>query len=62
MPERFLPFSEVQKITGGKSRTTIWRWEKAGLFPKHRKIGPNTNGWPESEVNAWVESQSLSAA
>lgn len=57
MCKRFLRWLEVQKRTGGASRVTIWRWERKGLFPKRRKIGPNMVGWPEDEIDAWVESR-----
>ncbi len=28
----------------GVSRTTYWRWEKAGIVPKRFSLGPNTKG------------------
>ena len=28
----------------GVSRTTYWRWEKAGIVPKRIQLGPNTKG------------------
>ena len=59
--DRFILDSEIRNITG-KSRATIWRWERAGLFPKRRKIGPNRIGWLESEVAAWVASRTASKA
>ena len=37
------------------SRTTIWRLEKAGAFPTRVKIGKNSVGWLESEVDRWVD-------
>lgn len=36
-------------------RTTIWRWEKKGDFPKRRKLGSNTVGWLKSEVQQWMK-------
>jgi len=36
------------------SRTTIWRLEKEGKFPKRRQIGNHAVGWIESEVLAWI--------
>lgn len=57
MTEKLLYFPEVQEITGGKSRVTIWRWEKAGEFPKHRKIGKRSVAWLSSEVDAWLQSK-----
>lgn len=38
----------------GLSRSTIWRLERAGKFPKHFNIGPNSIGWLESEVDAFI--------
>jgi prophage regulatory protein len=41
----------------GISRVTLWRWERAGLIPRKRKLGPNTIGWLEPEVEAWLASR-----
>lgn len=53
IPMRFLRFMDVRERTG-LSRTTIWRLERRGIFPKHRRISPNVVGWLEQEVNAWM--------
>jgi len=53
----FILLPDVLEITGGKSRTTIWRWIRAGIFPKPRKLGPNSNGWLRSEIATWVQSR-----
>ncbi|MDY7091575.1 MAG: AlpA family phage regulatory protein [Acidobacteriota bacterium] len=45
----------------GISRVTLWRWERAGMVPKKRKIGPNTVGWLESEILEWLESRPTSS-
>jgi len=37
------------------SRTTIWRMERAGDFPKRIQISANRIGWLEADVDAWVE-------
>ena len=37
------------------SDATIWRREKMGLFPKRIKLGGNSVGWLESEINGWIE-------
>lgn len=39
------------------SRTTLWRWMRAGLFPKRVQIGPNTVGWWEDEIDDWLKSR-----
>lgn len=54
--DRFVLKNEVLKITG-KSYPTIWRWVKAGIFPAPKKIGPNSIGWLESDIRAWLESK-----
>ena len=36
---------------------TVWRWERAGVFPRRVRIGSNTVAWPESEVAAWCEAR-----
>ncbi len=51
--ERLLRFPQVKEITG-LSRTTVWRWEKAGKFPKSRAMSSRMTVWKESEVLEWL--------
>ena len=37
------------------SDATIWRMEKKNRFPRRIKLGGNSVGWFESEVNEWLE-------
>ncbi|MDZ4821587.1 MAG: AlpA family phage regulatory protein [Planctomycetota bacterium] len=37
------------------SRTTIWRLERQGKFPRRFKIGSKSVGWLENEVEDWVK-------
>lgn len=39
------------------SRSTIYRLERRGLFPKRRQISPGRIGWFESDVEAFLESR-----
>lgn len=39
----------------GLSDATIWRMEKKGDFPKRLRLGGNSCGWLETEVNQWIE-------
>jgi prophage regulatory protein len=39
----------------GLSTSTIWRYEKAGDFPRRVQLGPNSVGWVVEEVDAWLE-------
>lgn len=54
--ERILRLPEVMSTTG-ISASQIYRRAKAGTFPKPVKLGPNTSGWVESEVQAWVQAR-----
>jgi prophage regulatory protein len=58
MAERNLRTAETQARTG-LGRTTIWRLEKAGQFPRRRKIGNGIVAWLESEVDEWIRSRPI---
>lgn len=45
------------QLVSGLSRTTAWRLEKDGLFPRRRQLSPNAVGWLQTEVEAWVNSR-----
>ncbi len=53
--ERLLRVHEVMKLTG-LGRTTIWQLERAGEFPKHRKLTKHGRavGWWASDVARWI--------
>lgn len=53
---RVLRFQSVRERTG-LSRTTVWRLERRGAFPRHRRISLNAVGWLEHEVDAWISSR-----
>jgi prophage regulatory protein len=48
--------ADVARITG-LSRTTIWRLERQGRFPTRIRLGVNSVGWRDEEVQHWVESR-----
>lgn len=52
-PDRIIRSQEVTKITG-LSRTTLWRMEQTGDFPKRVSLGVGSVGWKLSEVEEWV--------
>ncbi len=56
IPLRFIRLDSVRDRTG-LSRSTIWRLERRGDFPKHRRISLNAVGWLEAEVDEWVLSR-----
>lgn len=36
------------------SPVTLWRWVKAGRFPKPYKLGPRMTAWKVEEIRAWM--------
>lgn len=38
----------------GLSDPTIYRMEKAGKFPQRLRLGGNSCGWLQSEVDGWI--------
>jgi prophage regulatory protein len=55
-PARLLRFPTVRERTG-LSRSTIWRLERRGEFPRHRRISANVVAWVETEVVDWIHSR-----
>lgn len=56
MSERLLRLGDVLDRTG-LSRTSLWRLEQAGDFPRRRRLGPNMVAWLESEITEWLQSR-----
>jgi prophage regulatory protein len=50
---RLIDLYEVVRRTG-LSRSTIYNYISAGLFPRPRKLGLRRVAWLESDVNAWI--------
>lgn len=50
--DRLLPWGRVRDIAG-ISRTTAWRLQQAGDFPKPVPVSPGRVCWWESELTAW---------
>jgi prophage regulatory protein len=53
VPLRLLRFVEVRQRTG-LSRSTIWRMERSGVFPRRVKVSVNVVAWREDEVTEWI--------
>lgn len=53
---KLLRFPAVRERTG-LSRSTIWRLERHGAFPRHRRISANAVAWVEEEVVSWIHSK-----
>ena len=52
IPRRMLNEKQVLEIVP-VGRTTLYRMEKAGRFPKSTYISPNRRVWFEDEIIAW---------
>jgi prophage regulatory protein len=53
---KILSPNDVVKITG-LSRTTIWREEKRGKFPKRVQLSERRVGFMEAEILNWAKSR-----
>ena len=51
--DRIVRSRELRNFVG-LSRSTIWRLERAGLFPHHIRLGPRAIGWRLSEILGWL--------
>jgi prophage regulatory protein len=50
--------AEVESLTG-LSRSSVYRLEAAGRFPKRRKLSARLVAWPRGEVIEWLESRPI---
>jgi prophage regulatory protein len=55
-PLKLLRFAAVRSRTG-LSRSTIWRLERRGAFPRHRRISANAVAWVDEEITDWIRSK-----
>jgi prophage regulatory protein len=55
---KLLGFSDLKEKKGiNWSRVHVSRQEKAGKFPKHVNLAPQSIGWIEEEIDAWIEAR-----
>ncbi len=54
--DRFIREPECRRVSG-LSRTTRWRLERRGEFPKRYAISPNGVAWLLSEILSWQTSR-----
>ena len=53
---KLLRFPAVRERTG-LSRSTIWRLERQGAFPRHHRISAHAVAWVEDDVAKWIRSK-----
>lgn len=58
MKDRYIRSDELTHMTG-LSLSTIYRFERNGVFPRRRVLGPNSVGWLESDINDWLTSRPI---
>lgn len=56
-PNRLVRLPQVSDLTG-LSRTSIYRLERAGEFPRRVRLGLRSVAWRESDVVAWITTRS----
>ena len=50
----FMRGPEVIRVLG-VARSTLWRWCKAGTFPRPVKLAERAVAWRRSDVERWIE-------
>ena len=50
---KIIRLQQVCKVTG-LSRTTLWRLERHGRFPRRIRLSRNSVGWDQAEVARWL--------
>ena len=55
--EKLLMTTEEVCRAVGLSRTTIWRLERRGEFPRRRQVSAQRVGWLRSQIVEFVESR-----
>ena len=50
----FIRPKQIKEVIG-LSEASVWRLEKAGKFPKRRKVGPGCVGWLYSELEEFIQ-------
>jgi prophage regulatory protein len=43
------------------SRSTLFRWERAGAFPARLRVGPGIVAWRKSDIDDWLRSRPAAA-
>ena len=56
VPLKLIRFPTVKDRTG-LSRSTIWRLQRTGAFPKHHRISANAVAWVEQDVVDWMRAK-----
>jgi prophage regulatory protein len=55
---KFLREPQVYALTG-LSKSTRWRLEKEGRFPKKRQLSAKSVGWLAQEIEEWIQTRNI---
>lgn len=55
---QFIRWAELEGMLPNLDRSTIWRWERRGIFPAHVTIGLRIVGWNRDEIEEWFAKRS----
>ena len=58
---RYIRDAECRTLTG-LSRSTRWRLEREGKFPRRRQHAARAIGWVEAELEEWMRQREVAAA
>ena len=56
MEPKVLRVTEVSRLIG-VSKATLYRWIKAGGFPRPLQLGPRAVRWPKDEIDEWLRNR-----
>ena len=54
--------AKAVSIRIGLSKTTIWRLERKGAFPRRIQLSPGRVGWDSDSVETWIKSRPIVGA
>ena len=57
--DRFLQFNDLRELGIVDSRVQLQRMIERADFPPGVRLGVSTRAWPESEIEAWLESRRI---
>jgi prophage regulatory protein len=61
VPDEILRYPQVRALTGGLSRSTIWRMVRDGRFPKPLALTGRNTGWLASDIAKWQQERRAEA-
>jgi prophage regulatory protein len=51
---KFVPYENLRDYGIVAHKVSIWRWERAGQFPKRVRVSAGRIAWVEEEIESWL--------